>query len=283
VAAGLVIGFALGGIPAERGRGALERRVAELERALQRSERPNILDNFLPRLGDSAAPAGTQPPQRDAGTPLASAATPDAGFASERVVEDTPEGRGSVAVIGERPERRRGFFGLRRFGGRQRDEPGDRRRGRDEPDARGAGEDMSEQPMMERFDQLARVQQARAAAARIALIEQAGLDQEQVARMDQGVKRMNEQLAGYGEEMIEQAVRDEPPAPAQALGLGHDVSGILLEGQKELDAIVGDAAERVDPNALEVWNYVDIEQWRPFLEQRAQPGAAATPPVASEE
>ncbi len=285
VAAGLVIGFALGGIPAERERVELEDRVARLERSLARADRPNILDSFLPQLGREA-------PQTIAGGPLASEtpagsaqprASPDAGT-RERDTDALPGSHGDVAVIGESPggERRGPFREMRERRRARRSgfevRLGDReaRRGR-----RGEAPDNQDLPPLERFDQMAQVQRARAAASRVALIEQAGLNEGQVAQVDATVQRMNDQLAGYGEEMIDQMVREEAPSPAQALGLGHDVSGILLDGQKELESIVGEAAEDVDPSAMEVWNYVDIEQWRPAIEEQLKklPAQGAAPPT----
>ena len=135
-------------------------------------------------------------------------------------------------------------------------------------------------PNLEDFDRLAAVQRARVAASRSALIAQASLGPEQVERVDAALSQMNGQLAGYGEEMLDQMSRRQAPDPAQALSLGHDVSGILLEGQKELDAVVGEAASEVDPAALEIWNYVDIEQWRPAVEQHLEAPAASPQPTA---
>jgi len=271
VAAGLVIGFVLGGMAADRDRGALEREVARLERSLRHSRRPNVLESFLPRLGGGAAPE-QQPREAttvQAGEPPLRVAPGDAGVAP---ADPRPPASGDVAVVGRfesspqapapattQPEGERGGLEVRLGGRRRRSEP-------------------SQRAAVERFEDIARVQRARAAASRLALIEQAGLDEAQVQRVDTAVERMNGQLSGYGEEMIVQLVEQKAPSPAQALGLGHDISGILLDGQKEIDAVVGEAAEQVEPSALEIWNYVDVEQWRPLVEQHLQglevPGAA---------
>jgi hypothetical protein len=277
IAAGLVVGFMLGGLPAERERDALQRTVTALQRELRAAKRPDVLGSFLPRLGDRRVGAGTTDPTRSAGEragqpgEVAAAPAVDGGLPGTEPTR-RPEPSGDVAVIGgdddrepqarSREPREVGSQAQPALAGR------DARPDADAPTAeRGRGDGRSRRSLLERFDQLARVQRARAAASRQALIEQAGLDQAQVARVDATMTRMNDQLTGYGEEMIDQFVRDEPPTPAQALGLGHDVSGIMFEGQKELDAIVGEAADAVDPSAMEVWNYVDVERWRPVLEE----------------
>ena len=268
VAAGLVLGFALGGIPARRElAGALEERDA-LRAKLATASRPNLLQAFLPSLNDSRT---TGDLDRAARVP----ANVPAGAAPLREAhadEGRPEPRGDVVVIGSAPPADRIATGSR--------EPSNEQMGPEgqapaERISAGAEEPSASQPerrggreLLGRFDQLVSAQRARAAAARSALIEQAGLDDEQLARVDTAVTRMNGKLAGYGEEVIAQAASDEPPAPAQALGLGHDVSGILYEGQKELDAVVGGQDEGVDASALEIWNYVDLEQWRPYVESQ---------------
>lgn len=144
--------------------------------------------------------------------------------------------------------------------------------------------------MLQGFEQLVSLQRVRSAAARAELVQKVELSDAQVGRFDSAVTRMNDRLAGYGEEVLAQATSAEPPTPAQALGLGHDVSGILFEAQQELDGLVGEKGGEVDPSATEIWNYVDLGQWLPYVKQRlaahpagelptgtADAGAAAAP------
>jgi len=270
VAAGLVLGFALGGIPARRElANALEERDA-LRAKLANASRPNLLQAFLPSLDDARSPDDLDRARSDA-----PGALPARGAAPSReasVIEGRPEPRGDVVVIGS-TERAGGTAAASQQPSSAQIAPAGQ--ATTEPRARGPGESPQGErgrrggrELLGRFDQLVSAQRARSAAARSALIEQAGLDGEQLARFDSAVTRMNGKLAGYGEEVIAQAASDEPPAPAQALGLGHDVSGILYEGQKELDAVVGEQGEGVDASALEIWNHVDLEQWRPYVESQ---------------
>jgi hypothetical protein len=264
VAAGLVVGFALGGIPARRELAVAREQRDALEAKLERLARPNLLQAFLPGLDGPARLDATEPetPSPAAGEPLDERA---------RAPGDVrPPPRGDVAVIGS--AERAGGTGPRPAPNTQRPvASGGERTARAEveseadspPAERGR---RSGRNLLARFDQLVTAQRTRSAAARSALVEQTGLGDEQLERFDSAVTRMNGKLAGYGEEVIAQAASEEPPSPAQALGLGHDVSGILYEAQKELDGVVGEQADAIDPSALEIWNYVDVEQWRPYVE-----------------
>jgi hypothetical protein len=287
IAAGVAVGFALGGIPARRELAATRAERDALQTRLDQLARPNLLQAFLPGLAGPTADndeAGEDAP----GTPGAAPnARTDDKTAERGSGQAPPAPRGDVAVIGV-PERAPSSAARAASGpdpgapsptastvpanadDASDDAPARERRRRD------PGE------LLARFDQLVAAQRARSAAARSALIEQGELDAEQLTRVDSAVTRMNGKLAGYGEEAIAQVASEEPPSPAQALGLGHDVSGILFEAQKELDAVVGDNTEDVDPSALEIWNYVDVEQWRPHVEKElaARQGSAQVPPAS---
>jgi hypothetical protein len=271
IAAGVVLGFALGGIPARRELAAVQRERDALQVKLENLSRPNLLQAFLPALGDARAPG--DPLRTATGARSAAGTQPRTGAAdAQRAPGDPrPAPQGDVAVIGSTQRATGANTGEQTAPAEQ--VPAGQARAvevtRDADDsAPSEGRRSGTRDLLGRFDQLVTAQRARSAAARSALIEQVGLEGPQLARFDSAVTRMNGKLAGYGEEVIAQAASDEPPAPAQALGLGHDVSGILYEGQKELDAVVGEESEGVDPSALEIWNYVDLEQWRPYVESQ---------------
>jgi hypothetical protein len=287
VAAGVALGFALGGIPPRRELAAARAERDALQARLDDVTRPNLLQAFLPGFAEPS-------PSGDARGARAAGPDPSAGMTTERGTrgdaDAPPAPRGDVAVIGSNEQRTASAPGpaapgsapgvpadpasaaARPGADADDDEP---RRGRGRRDPR---------ELLARFDQIVTAQRARSAAARSALIEHAELDDAQLKRVDSAVTRMNGKLAGYGEEVIAQVGSEQPPSPAQALGLGHDVSGILFEAQKELDATVGERAEDVDPSALEIWNYVDVEQWRPYVEkQLAAEGSGAAPPPATGE
>lgn len=273
LAAGVVIGVALGGIPARRELAAMRVERDAAVAKLAQTSRPNFLQAFLPVLNArEAAPQGAPAAQ-----PQQAQATPTTATAPDAL----PPTQGGVTVIGAKPEPASGELPehAKAAEATAQDAPTSARSEAAEPSRR-RGSDL-----VSSFDQLVTAQRLRTAAARSALIEQVGLNAEQIARFDAATASMNGRLAGYGEELIAQVASDEPPSPAQALGLGHDVSGILYEGQKELDTLVGEEGKDVDHTALEIWTYVDIEQWRPYVEQfkaREQSVEGGAPPGATD-
>ncbi len=74
---------------------------------------------------------------------------------------------------------------------------------------------------------------------------------------------MNDDLAFYGEDLLEMAMSEDSD-PTEALGLTHDVTGVLYESQLALDELVGDAS--VDEEARMVWNHMDLEVFRDAVE-----------------
>lgn len=283
LAGGVVLGFVLGGIPARRQARVLQEERDALQAQLDAAERPNLLQAFLPRLG---APPFDQPESApDADAAALGTAPPRASEHVEGPAPPRPAAQGDVAVIGAASEAERGPG----TAAPSRDlhpaappgDRGDRSGSSARAEVPGRARPRRASALLSDFDRLVTAQRARMAASRAALVEQAELDDAQLARLDRSLERMNGKLRGYGEEAIAQAASEEPPSPSQALGLGHDVSGILYEAQQELDAVVGDAAERVDQSAREVWNYVDLEQWKPFVEQKLGEQRAAQGDVPS--
>lgn len=272
VALGVVLGFVSGQALGRRELHEVERERAALEQQLREAERPNLLGALFSRLEQRAA----EPEPAQQGS---AAGVGDAGVgvrASEGVLH-APSARGDVAVIGAV------------------EAPAERAREQAPPAVEGPAVEPGAAPLepvrtpeerqqarrerfrrrLEQFDSLAATQRARALASRSALIAQARLSPEQVAVLDGTVKDMNDKLVGYGEEVIDQATSEQAPRPAEVLGLGHDVSGILFDGQQKLDALVGERAAEVDGSAREIWNYIDLEQWRPFAAQKLAEGEAA--------
>ncbi len=132
--------------------------------------------------------------------------------------------------------------------------------------AEGPAPDMAEQ-----FELAVEAQALRTAQSRAALIEQADLDDAQVAEIDQAMQRMNEELALLGEDLMAVAMSGEEPDPTEMLGLSHDVTGILYEAQLSMEDAVGlDTLQEVDPQASQVWNYIELEGFRDAVEQFEQ-------------
>ncbi|MFK7990815.1 MAG: hypothetical protein AB8I08_32650 [Sandaracinaceae bacterium] len=114
------------------------------------------------------------------------------------------------------------------------------------------------------FRRAASVQQVRRVQSRAALQQQADLSDEEMEVVDAALATMNEELLGYGEEILMLAMGDEPPAARDLLGITHDVTGILQRAQLDVEAVLGpERAAAVDPSALEIWNHVDLGQLEP--------------------
>jgi hypothetical protein len=117
-------------------------------------------------------------------------------------------------------------------------------------------------PMAE-FDLAVQAQRVRVEQSRAALIEQAELDDAQVAALDQAMAEMNDRLAELGPDLLRLAQSADEPDSRALLGVTHEVTGILYDAQTELDQVIGDQAiEEVDPQSREVWNYVDLDSFR---------------------
>lgn len=114
------------------------------------------------------------------------------------------------------------------------------------------------------FTRAASVQRVRRIQSRAALVEQAELTDEEEARLDGVLGELNDSLAGYGEEILLLAARDEPPPPRDLLGITHDVTGILADAQRNLEELLGpERMGQTDPSALEIWNHVDLDRLEP--------------------
>ncbi|HKU42494.1 MAG TPA: hypothetical protein VJR89_30260 [Polyangiales bacterium] len=270
-ALGVVLGFALGGIPARRELRAMRAERDALQTQLEALERPDLLRTLLPVLSGKDAPATAAEP---AGTPQTNGAP--GRSASSQPAADRPLPRGDVAVIGARE-------------GSSPDGTSPERRANPASSAAAAQRDSTRPPegerrqrtpaeMLSRFDDFAAAQRARAAAARATLIEQTNLNPAQLAQVDAAVSDMNKKLTKQGEKVVAKVATEKEPEPATLLELSHEVSGILHEAQTKLDGTLGEGAEAVDASARRIWNYVDIEPWRPFVEQelaRREQGAAS--------
>jgi hypothetical protein len=107
--------------------------------------------------------------------------------------------------------------------------------------------------------------------SRAALTQQASLSDEELARVDQVIAHMNDELRGHGEELVLLAMSDQPPSARDLLGVTQDVTGILYRAQVQLEEIVGtDRMRSVDPSAVEIWNHVDLGQLEPAAREAVQ-------------
>jgi hypothetical protein len=121
---------------------------------------------------------------------------------------------------------------------------------------------------LEQFNGLEAAQQIRAAQSRAALIEQAGLDPEQLARFDAALVNMNGKLANHSEQLMEMYLSKQRPSPQQMLSVGHQVSGVMLEAQKVLDEMLGPTQPGdLEDSPQQIWNYIDLSVFRPSVEQ----------------
>lgn len=117
---------------------------------------------------------------------------------------------------------------------------------------------------LQAFQHAVSIQRVRRMQSRAALAQQAGLDEEELAQLDQALADMNGELRGHGEELLLLAMGDEPPAARDLLGITHDVTGILHRAQLRLESLVGpERMGDIDPSALEIWNFVDLAELEP--------------------
>ena len=288
IVVGMLLGYTLGGIPARRELAALRSERDVLKARVENQARPNLLQALLPGFG---ALPGARSPGKSAAvldrSPERVTASPANGSeGASRPPDARPAPAGDVAIIGAQPQP---TLGSKTAGTAPAQAPTlqpeppaglpQRTPLANEPPV---DEDrVGTTELLSGFGHLVTLQRVRSAAARAELVEKAGLTDAQVVRLDANVARMNAKLAGYGEEVIAQATSQEPPTPAQALGLGHDVSGILYDGQQELDALAGDGAKGVDPSAVEIWNYVDLGQWLPYVQKQLAQQKAGAPEQSS--
>jgi len=241
---GVVLGFLLGTIPGRREVAGLEGRVGKLELQLARADEASsggALGAPLPGLGSMLRGArladGRRHARRAAGATATDAAIVDGGVAPGVTVADSRSAAPSGAAIEDDD----------RF-----DPDGGVARGRS---------------ALERFDLAVDAQRLRASQTREALREEAGLDDAKMAEVDRAVAHMNERLAPYAEELVQLTMAGERPRARDMLSLTRDVTGILAEAQAQMDHIVGDEQmDGVDDSAAQIWNYVDLEKFRPAVE-----------------
>jgi len=113
----------------------------------------------------------------------------------------------------------------------------------------------------EQFDIAVDAQRLRAEQARAALAEQADLDDDDLAAFDDVIADMNDRLEGMAGELVDLAWAGEDAPAGDLLSVSHEVTGVLLDAQDELDAMVDPDVE-VDDAATQVWNYVDLDVLR---------------------
>lgn len=130
----------------------------------------------------------------------------------------------------------------------------------------------------EAFQLAVDAQRLRAKQSRAALLEKARLDQAEAERLDAVIAKMNDQLAKHADELLAIVASEKDPEAIDLLSLSHDVTGILLDSQTQLQQILGEDYPAVDPTSREVWNYLDLEIFRPALESGLVPTDDLPPP-----
>ena len=124
-------------------------------------------------------------------------------------------------------------------------------------------EDAWDDDPLEAYHHAASLQRVRTVQSRAALQEQGELSDADLVEIDDAIMVMNNQLVGYGEELMFLALQGTEPEPGDLLGITHDVTGVLHEAQLELQRVVGERANSIDPEALQIWNYIDLDQLEP--------------------
>ena len=117
-------------------------------------------------------------------------------------------------------------------------------------------------------------QRVRIAQNRAALVEDAELGDAELERFDAIVADLNADLVAYSDLFVDMALDAEQVSSADMLGVSHDVTGLLHDSQVELDELLGEPAAP-DDEARQIWNYIDLEKFRPAVEQLDEQGAPA--------
>jgi hypothetical protein len=117
-------------------------------------------------------------------------------------------------------------------------------------------------------------QRVRIAQNRAALIEEAELDDAELQRFDAIVADLNADLVEYADLFVDAALGEEDFGSADLLGVTHDVTGVLHDSQVALDELMGSPAAP-DDEARQIWNYIDLETFRPAVEQLEEQDAPA--------
>ncbi len=233
LAVGIVLGFFLGGLSPRRELAERDQTIARLERELDEADRGGWRSP-VPGLDRILR----DPEERSRDT----VAREGRGSTAEENAEDTPVlDDGGVPPIGWRERWR---------------------------DRESTPEDR-----LEGFMRAVSVQRVRRVQSRAALAEQAALSDEELAEVDAALGEMNDELEGYGEELVLLVMSDVPPSPRELLGVTHDVTGVLQRAQLRLEEIVGpERAASVDESALEIWNHVDLGQLEPAVREAVERG-----------
>lgn len=124
--------------------------------------------------------------------------------------------------------------------------------------------------LLDRYELAVDAQSLRRRQSREALVQQGDLSDDQIVQMDDIVAGMNDELALLGDDVVDLLLLGEEPSAEEMLGLSHDLTGILYEGQMQLNDVLGPDAQ-VDPSAQEIWNHIDLEGLRPAVEAAMEP------------
>ncbi len=227
LAAGVVVGYVLGGVAPRDRLAEREAEVARLERELAEA-RPGEWRSPVPGIDRILrAPAEADGRER----------------ASERADEQGERDERDQAAVG--PD---GGVGEMRW----------QRRWRERGEAESADE------RLDGFHRIASLQHVRRAQSLAALTEQAHLSDQEQREVEDALATMNDALAEHGEELVFLAFDDQPPEARDLLGVTHDVTGILYDAQLRLEEIVGeDRMHEVEPSAIQIWNHVDLRRLEP--------------------
>lgn len=126
----------------------------------------------------------------------------------------------------------------------------------------------TKEEQMRAFSLAADAQRMRTGQSRQALIEKARLKDEKLDAVDAIIADMNAKLKGYADEAIEVAMSGDEPEARDMLEMTHEVSGVLLEAQRDFEEQIGPGGVgALEESEGEIWNYVDLETFREAYER----------------
>jgi hypothetical protein len=122
------------------------------------------------------------------------------------------------------------------------------------------GEEFDEEDLAEQLDLLVTAQDLRRAQARAALVEQADPTDTELIAFDDAITRMNTDLKGLTDELLEQVNTDEDITRHDMMTYAADVLDIMIEADEAIVASLDeDVVQDIEDEAIDPFSHIDPE------------------------
>lgn len=119
--------------------------------------------------------------------------------------------------------------------------------------------DADRKPDLETFRMAVDAQKIRIRQSRQVIADKASLSESEEEQLEALLTKMNEQLAEHADELAETIVSGEEPEPLDMLETTHEVTGILLDAQKQYESLLGNDFGGLDENTQSIWTFIDLQ------------------------